>query len=279
MRCLPAASILVLIAGLSLAIDCLAKDTFSYPGGIAQLTIVKDSADIPEVQFGLNEPVIMEYSDHWRILIGLSLETLPGEYVAYVKPGVEGSTGEYKKIVVKQYDYPFREYSRLDGVIDRQAIFRTDDSFSDIDFSNTQQPSLPLRWPLKGLWSNNFGHKLYDTKQAVLHTPNAIVISATNLSTVVSPQTAIVSKIRTSDLGISSVYLDHGRGLYSILSGLSDITVEVGNGLVAGAMIGKLLGVDENAADDSASAGRILVWQTVINNAYVDPQVLTQLEP
>jgi hypothetical protein len=271
--------LLVLIVGLSVTLNCFANDTFGHPGGIAELTIVKDSADMPEVRFGLNEPVIMEYKDHWRILIGLSLDTLPGEYVAYVKSGIEGSTGHYKKIVVKQYDYPFQEYSRLDGVIDQRAIFKTDDSFSDIDFSNTQQPSLPLRWPLEGRWSNNFGHKLYNTKQAVLHTPNAIVVSTTILSTVISPQSAIVSKIRTSESGISSVTLDHGRGLYSILSGLNDITVEIGDGLVAGAVIGKLLAVDEGTLDASAPVDKTLVWQTVINNAYVDPQLLTRLEP
>jgi hypothetical protein len=274
-----ATRVLTLMIGVSVALDCLADDRFSHPGGVAQLIITKDSTDIPEVQFGLNEPVIMEYSDHWRILIGLSLETLPGEYVAYIKSGLKGSSGQYEKIIVEQHNYPFREYSSLKGEIGRQAVRKIDDTFSDIDFSNTQQPSLPLAWPLEGNWSNNFGHKLYDSKREILHTPNAIAISASKLSTVVAPQTAIVSKIDTSENGTSTVYLDHGRGLYSILSGLSDITIELGNGIVAGAVIGKLAALRQGTQDDPSSADRTLVWQTVINNAYVDPQVLTQLEP
>ncbi|MBL4672843.1 MAG: peptidoglycan DD-metalloendopeptidase family protein [Arenicella sp.] len=252
---------------------------FSYPGGLAQFTLTKNSPDIPEVKFGTNEPVVIEYADYWRILVGLSLETLPGEYVVYIKSGVDGSTVQYQKIVVKQNNYPFREYSERNGIIDRHVVFEAADSFSDIDFSNTQQPTLPLQWPLDGKWSNNFGHKLYDTKLGALYTPNAVVISATELSTVVSPQTALVSKIETSASGISTVYLDHGRGLYSILSGLSDITVKVGSGIVSGTAIGKLIATDEGALDQSVSAGKTLVWQTVMNNAYIDPQVLTQLEP
>jgi len=205
-------TILVLIFGLALNFKSHA-DTFNYPGGVAQFTILKQTDTLPDVKFGLNEPVVMEYPDHWRILVGLGLETLPGDYVAYMKPAIEGAPGQYKKIIVKQ----------------------------QVDFSNTQQPTLPLRLPLEGNWSSNFGHKLYDIKKKVLHIPNAIVLSATQLSTVVAPQTAIVSKIETSSSGLSTIFLDHGRGLYSILSGLDDITVEVGNGIVAGAVIGKLL--------------------------------------
>jgi hypothetical protein len=279
MRSRLAIRLIGLFVGISVWLNSFASDEFSHPGGVAQLTIAKASSDIPEVKFGINEPVVIEYADYWRILVGLSLETLPGEYVVYIKSGVDGSTVEYQKIVVKQNNYPFHEYPDQDGIIDRHAVFKAANSFSDIDFSNTQQPSLPLRWPLDGSWSNNFGYKLYDTNLGTLYTPNAIVVSATELSTVISPQTAIVSKIETSASGISTVYLDHGRGLYSILSGLSDITVEIGNGIVSGASIGKLLASDEGASDRSASAGKTLVWQTVMNNAYIDPQVLIQLKP
>jgi len=272
------ATILVLIFGLALNFKSHA-DTFSYPGGVAQFTILKQTDTLPDVKFGLNEPVVMEYPNYWRILVGLGLETLPGDYVAYVKPAIEGAPGQYKKIIVKQQVYPFSEHAEFDSTVSYQAISRTHDSFSDIDFSNTQQPTLPLRLPLEGNWSSNFGHKLYDVKKKVLHIPNAIVLSTTQLSTVVAPQTAIVSKIETSSSGLSTIFLDHGRGLYSILSGLDDITVEVGNGIVAGAVIGKLPAVKKSVAKQSPLTSSILVWQTVINNSYVDPQVLTKLEP
>lgn len=278
MRVRLAISLVILSLGTSATLNSFANDNFSHPGGIAELTITKNSTDTPEVMFGINEPVVIEYADYWRILVGLSLETLPGEYVVYIKSGVNGSTVQFQKIIVQQNNYPFHEYSDQ-KLVNRHIAVKTADSFSDIDYSNTRQPTLPLQWPLEGSWSNNFGHKLYDSKQAVLHTPNSLVISVTELSNVVSPQTAIVSKIDTSASGISTVYLDHGRGLYSILSGLSDITIEVGNGIASGAVIGTLQATGESALDQPVSAGQALMWQTVMNNAYVDPQVLTQLEP
>lgn len=268
-----------LYIALASDVNCFAAENFSYPGGVAELTIAKQSDDLPDVKFGLNEPVVMEYSSYWRILIGLSLETLPGDYVSYIKPAIEGASGQYEKVIVKQHIYPFSEYSELNAKTSQQAILKTHKSFSDIDFSNTQQPSLPLQWPLEGRWSNNFGHKLYDLKHATLHIPNAIVISTTRLSSVIAPQSAIVSKIETSDSGVSTVFLDHGRGLYSILSGLSDLTVELGNGIVSGAVIGKLPAGSDETSNDSSPATRTLIWQTVMNNTYVDPQVLTKMNP
>jgi len=257
----------------------LAAQTFSYPGGISQFIISKESNDIPEVKFGLQEPVIMEYPTYWRILIGLSLDTLPGDYVAYIKSGIEGASGQYQKVIVKQHIYPFKEYSEIDETISKHAVIKIHKSLSELDFSNTQQPSLPLRWPLEGSWSNNFGHKLYDRNRESLHIPNAIVISTKKISTVVAPQAAIVSKIDTDDSGTSTVFLDHGRGLYSILSGLSDITVELGNGIVSGAVIGKLTGDNKQVDLDSPNSGTRLVWQTVVNKNYVNPTLLTQLKP
>lgn len=270
-------TIALFVAVFGVSVNCSSQEAFSYPGGVAELRISKESEHLPDVRFGLNEPVILEYKNHWRILIGLGLDTLPGEYIAYIKSDNEGASGIYEKVIVKQHIYPFKEHRELDDKTSRQAVLKTHESYSDLDYSNTQQPSLPLKWPLEGSWSNNFGHKLYDTKSDTLHTPNAIVFHASKLTIVVAPQTAIVSKVEISDSGQATVFLDHGRGLYSILSGLSDLTVELGNGIVAGAVIGKLT-VDINAKENNASSNR-LVWQTVLNKTFVDPQVLTKLEP
>lgn len=267
------------IFALGLSLSCSAQEAFSYPGGVAELIVSKESETTPDVRFGLNEPIIMEYENYWRVLIGLDLKTLPGEYITYIKSDNEGASDVYEKIIVKQHIYPFIEHLELGEKTSHKAVLKKHESYSDLDYNNTQQPSLPLMWPLEGSWSNNFGHKLYDSKRSKLHIPNAIALNTTKLSIVVAPQTAIVSKIETSDAGLSTVFLDHGRGLYSILSGLSNLTVELGNGIVAGAVIGKLTAGKNGESSSSASITKTLVWQTVINNTYVDPQVLTKLTP
>jgi septal ring factor EnvC (AmiA/AmiB activator) len=70
---------------------------------------------------------------------------------------------------------------------------------------------------------------------------------------------------------LATVFLDHGRGVYSILSGVADLSIEVGNGLVAGAIIGKL---PSSVNTDQPST---LIWQSVVNGVYVNPLILTEL--
>ncbi len=241
----------------------------NFPGGVVEFRLAKISAELPEVRYGLREPVVIEEKSHWRILIGISLDTLPGNYLIYVKRSLEGSTGEHKGIDVEQYHYPLLENNGPLG----ELLRREHKSVSDIDFSNTQQPSLPLLMPVKGDWSDTFGHRRFDPDSNMLVAQNAISLTTTELAMAVAPQNAIVSKIEFSDSGVAAIFLDHGRGLYSILEGLEDLTVEIGNGVVAGAVIGRLARIKPD------SEIKRLVWQTQLNGSYVNPLILTQLTP
>jgi len=251
---------------------------FSYPGGIIELYLEKQSDQIPEIKFGLANPVIVEYKDYWRVLIGLGLDVLPGEYVVYYKPNFDGASGEHRRITVGQKHYPFSKYN-ADDIKELKQAYRLHDSFSELDYENTQQPSLPLRLPVSGTWSDNFGHTLFNEANSRMRVPNALVLEQSEETIVRSPQDAIVSKINTDQAGISEIYLDHGRGLFSILSGVSDITVETGNGIVAGAVLGRLIEVDKPNIRQTPVKSSKLVWQTVVNGAYVDPIILSQLKP
>jgi len=251
---------------------------YNYPGGIAEFVIEKQNSTLPQVKFGLREPVIIESESHWRILIGLSLDLLPGEYVTYIKDESVDTPGTHKKIFVKQKVYPFVEQKRLNASDKNWSVRLEHKDFSDIDFSNTQQPSLPLRLPMEGNWSDTFGHKIYDLQRQNLHVPNSISLATTQLGAVVAPQNAIVSKTAKFDDSSFAIFLDHGRGLYSIISGLRDLTVEVGNGVVAGAVIGRLTSGEKSSDEQTDLAAKRLVWQTVLNGVYVNPLILTELE-
>ncbi len=264
----------VTLFALLLSLNALAEDAFNYPGGIAEFRFEKRSSELPEVKFGLREPVILEGKNDWRVLVGLGLDLLPGEYVSYVKNGIKDTPGEHIKVIVRQKSYPFSEFDSADDANKNWSVLLDHKSLSDIDFSNTRQPSLPLRFPFEGNWSDTFGHKMYDVERETLHVPNSISLATTQLGMVVAPQNAIVSKTSVLEDGSSVVFLDHGRGLYSVISGLGDLTVDVGNGIVAGAVIGRL-----PSATDEANDTKRLVWQTLINGAYVNPLILTQIKP
>jgi len=251
---------------------------FNYPGGVIELHLEKQSDQIPDIKFGLADPIIIEYKDYWRVLIGVGLDVLPGEYVMYYKPNYDGASGEYRSLSVEQKVYPFTKY-QANQAKELQRAHQTHDSFSDLDYENTQQPTLPLNLPVNGTWSDYFGHVLFDDKTSRMLTPNALVLQSSEETVVRSPQNAIVSKVRTNQAGISELVLDHGRGLFSVLSGVSDLTVETGNGIVAGAVLGRLIDVNRPTIRQAPVERPKLVWQTVVNGAYVNPMILSQLKP
>ncbi len=261
-------ALLLVIFLSSLGIRQVISAEYNYPGGFIELQIPKINQEIPEVKFGLRDPVLIEESNHWRILVGLDLALLPGEYVVYFKHGGPDTSGEYLGLTVRQQIFPFTEISVNDenttSLIDHYVSL----PLNSLDFSNTQQPSLPMRAPLAGDWSDHFGHRWLVKGQTEIVTNNAISVWAPQYASVLAPQNAIISNIEMDEDALATVVLDHGRGLYSILRGLTDLTVDIGNGVVGGAVLGRLPSLNTDTAQGK------LVWQTLLNGVFVDPSLL-----
>ena len=267
----------VLCLLLSTSNHSLAQQTgdlsFSYPGGVVELILPKNSNVLPSVQYGIREPVIIEQFDHWRVIIGLDINTLPGDYLAYIKYPDSGSPAYSIKFTVRQKSYPITEVdSELQSNINIQH-----EKLSDLDFSNTEQPIFPLKLPIAGQWDDAFANQEFnirlEAEQQDIISQNFVSLTTTEIATVSSPAKAIVSRIILSDESspLATIYLDHGRGLYSIISGVSDLSVSTGDGILAGAVIGKL------SQDEKNSSPKVLKWQCMINGVYVNPLILTQL--
>jgi murein DD-endopeptidase MepM/ murein hydrolase activator NlpD len=257
--------------GLILLLQCLDSigrtTEFNYPGGVAVLSIDKQNEALPEIKYGTREPVVLDREGQWQVLIGISLQTLPGEYLMYIKPAVKNMPARHKTFNVKQYSYPL--HSETDQSI--SEFFHEHETLSEIAFANTQQPYLPLQYPADGQWSDFFGHTVYDQRQQKTVAQNLVSLTTTELLSVKAPQNAIVTKIETDANQISTIFLDHGRGLYSVIGGVTDLSINTGNGVVAGAVIGKL------PSQNSNEEAKQLTWQCILNGVYVNPIILTQL--
>ena len=66
------------------------------------------------------------------------------------------------------------------------------------------------------------------------------------------------------------MFLDHGRGLYSVIRGVTDLSIETGNGVMAGAVLGK----------SPVYEGRnsTISWQVIMNGVYVNPVLLVEAD-
>jgi hypothetical protein len=250
--------------------------SFNFPGGVAQLRLPKLSSSLPVVNFGMAEPPIIESENDWRILIGLDLAMIPGQYLVYVKHSDTDLLATSLKFNVAQKTYP------ITNIKDVRSAARTlgisHDSFSDIDFKNSEQPNFPLKLPIDGTWVDAFGSiaasndPLSVSSETLVQ--NYVYLSSAELSIITAPQNAMVSRIiqGPEPEALATVFLDHGRGVYSILTGVADLSVEVGNGVIAGAIIGRL---PANINNDQYST---LVWQSIVNGVYVNPLILTELD-
>ena len=249
-----------------------AASNYNFPGGVVELRIDKQSKSLPDVKFGVQEPVIIDHPESWRVFIGLNLDTIPGEYLLYLKRSIDGASSEHINFFVEQKSYPVLEYKK--GI--EKQVNQIHSSFSELEFSNTQQPNLPLSLPASGQWNSEFGSIYHNKKRKKLITQNQIFLPVSNnIVSVRSPENALVSKIITDDKDISTVFLDHGRGLFSIVGGLTEISVQTGNGVLSGAVIGK---VTPEADFKSATVStRTLTWQCILNGTYVNPTILTKL--
>ncbi|MBX2846684.1 MAG: peptidoglycan DD-metalloendopeptidase family protein [Acidiferrobacterales bacterium] len=246
---------------------------YNYPGGIINLEISKESTRLPEVKFGIRDATLIDNKNSWRILVGIDLETVPGEYLIYIKRQSEDSTPYSSKFEVIQQDTLI-----LDLENDSQPASLHHDNFTDISFNNTVHPELPLAFPAQGMWADYFGYISASSQQKKLDTRNYISLTTTEIMTVTAPQHGIITRIienesddKQSTKKNFTLFLDHGRGLYSVISGVTDITIDVGNGVQAGAILGKVY-----SKSNDSSEPRTLIWQTVLNGAYVNPTILTK---
>jgi len=259
---------------------------FNYPGGIVELNIDKEGPELPDIKYGLKDVTILDRGIKWKALIGIGLETLPGDYLLYIKYANDEMPAFHQKFTVAQKQPLFVDKQ----IAENDLGSRVYSSLSDIDFSNTVEPELPLNYPTTGEWTDQFGALEIAENGENLISRNYVSLTTTRLSTVLAPQNGIVSRVIADDPGRNSsrnisigntdnggltshtIIIDHGRGLHSILSGVMDITIEPGNGVLAGAVLGKIY-----TADSSNSQPHTLYWQTILNGAYVNPVILTQL--
>lgn len=274
--------VLVLILGFSVSSACYSQNT-NHPGGIVDLRIQKLNNDLPVVKYGLHEPTIIDRNTEWQVLVGIGLDTLPGEYLVYIKQAVNDADAYSQVFQIKQKPINQNAFASYKDQPQKTAIHHK--TFTDINFQNTQQPSFPLKYPIEGAWTNHFGTSVgtpIDTDQQGVEPINFISLNTTKHSPVQSPQNGIITRIQPfdSDTGSNNneeeysytVFIDHGRGLLSIISGISNLTVKTGNGVNAGTVLGML-----TTNDEKEQQAKQLIWQTVLNGEYVNPELLTQI--
>jgi len=236
------------------------------PGGVAVLPLPLDQATAPQVRFGDRPVAVVRHQDRWVALIGIALDTPPGQQ--------EIALAEGKRLVFTVHDkaYPTQklqiraqnkvtpspeEMARIEA--ERETTERIKRQFRPVE------PDTDFSLPANGPLSSRFG--LRRVFNGLPRAPHAgLDVSVGQGAPVTAPATGIVTNTGDYFFNGNTVFVDHGSGLITAYMHLSRIDVRAGERVVKGQQLG-------TAGATGRATGPHLHWAVFLNGHAVDPEL------
>jgi len=238
------------------------------PGGVAVVYLPSGYEKKPRVRFG-NKPVaVLSSGLQWYAIVGLSAETIPGNYVLSVSFDENPATSQLFRVD----PLPSAQSRRIIGL---------PKSLENLHFQALELEKLitePINDPLAPSLVPDFqfspivrqgqyipyGPVLQQREEPVIVNHSWVTYLTNADSAVFTPGTAVVEQITKTHRDGFSVVLNHGMGTRSILSCMEDVIVEIGQLVEPGAMVGSA------SPCGVPSLGRV-DWRLILNGNQVDP--------
>lgn len=260
-----AALALSLACGASLALPRQA----SVPGGVAVVDLGPDSAVPPRAQWGDLPLAVVRDNGHWFALLGIPLDTLPGELEISVSGA---STATVRKVIVQIKNYPEQRLT----IKDKRKVEPNPDDLARIarekevteavkrQFTATA-PDTTFLLPATGPLSSRFG--LRRIFNGLPRNPHAgLDVAVGTGAPIKAPAAGVVANTGDYFFNGNTVFIDHGQGLISAYMHLSRIDVRYGQPVKKGEILGAV-----------GATGRVtgphLHWAVILNNTPVDPEL------
>ncbi len=245
-----------------------------YPGGVYITELTKNEY---QQDIYLNQDRLLRWSKNNKFFLvyGISYNSKIGEnkfiitdkdsnILKTINFNVLNKDFKIQKIIVdKKYVKPSKSnYERIKK--DSMKLASAKKIWIDIN------PDLDFILPVEGITTGVFGTKrFYNGIEGSYH--NGYDIAADIGTPIVAPSPGKI--ILTGDFFYNgkTIYLDHGRGLKSIMIHLDEILVENNDFVRKGQIIGKV-------GTTGKSTGPHLHWSVLMNNIYIDPKLLTNIK-
>ncbi|HEU5397872.1 MAG TPA: peptidoglycan DD-metalloendopeptidase family protein [Gammaproteobacteria bacterium] len=263
-----AAALCLFLPVMALAIDLPASEP--VPGGVAVVPLPYSGKTAPKAKLDGKPVMVVMHAAQWFALVGIALETSPGELSLDVSQG--GGVQQVKfDVAPKQYPLQAltitnpemvnptpaqlrrieREQLHLDKVVNR--------------WHKTSRPGIAFIWPGKGPETSPFGvHRVLNGEPRSPHT--GVDLGAPAGTPVHAPANAVVADVGRYYFCGKTLTLDMGEGLYSIYCHLSRITVRPGQRVKQGQLVGRV-------GATGRTTGPNLHWTVKLNGVAVDPAV------
>jgi murein DD-endopeptidase MepM/ murein hydrolase activator NlpD len=238
-----------------------------WPGGIAVIELGPADAPVPRVSFNDKPVLVMPRDGRWHAVVGIPLDTGPGE--ATVRVGDRSVAfnvveHEYRqqRLTVKNKSHVTPDPEQLERIgRERKIIDAALGAFRDVATDGVE-----LAAPVFGRRSSSFGlRRFFNDQPRAPH--KGMDIAAGPGTPIVAPLAGIVTATGDYFFNGNTVIVDHGQGYVTMYCHLSEISVEEGQELAAGDLIGAV-----------GATGRVtgphLHFGTYMNGTAVDPGLL-----
>jgi murein DD-endopeptidase MepM/ murein hydrolase activator NlpD len=237
--------------------------TAAVPGGIARV-VLPATAQAPQVRYRGERVLVRANGQGWVALVGLPLSVAPG-------PATLEVDGRSVPFTIHPKRYP-EQHLTLKNL--RQVNPNPED---EVRIAREQAligpqwqawpagltPALRFQQPTPGRLTASFGMRRFFNGEARNPHPG-LDIAAPKGRAVGAPAAGVV--LLTGDFFFSgnTVLIGHGEGVVSLLCHLTDVTVQAGQALQPGQLIG-------HVGSTGRATGPHLHWTLSFNNARVDP--------
>jgi len=244
----------------------------SVPGGVTIVDLGPASEPRPQARFGSNKIMVIQRDGKWKGLVGLSLKTLPGDYIVSYRTEKPSSSDTEIAIKVLPKTYPEQRIKMKQKKYvspNREQLARINKEKNHMSklfkIWRDTDVSVDLIWPVKGPVSSPFGLKRFFNDQP-RNPHSGIDIAAPEGTDIVLPVDGNIIDTGNYYFNGNTVFVDHGQGMISMFNHMSKITVKAGDSLKRGEKIGEV-------GQTGRVTGPHLHWSLNLNQTRVNPML------
>lgn len=239
------------------------------PGGVAVIDLGPAHQPAPSARWGEQPLAVVQDKGRWFALLGIPLDTLPGEMEISV---FAGSNAAIKNVAVRVKNYPEQRLT----IKDKRKVEPNPDDLARIERETTiteavkrnfsaTAPLTDFALPANGPLSSRFG--LRRIFNGLPRNPHAgLDVAVGTGAPIKAPADGVVTNTGDYFFNGNTVFIDHGQGLISAYMHLSRIDVRHGQPVKKGEILGAV-----------GATGRVtgphLHWAVILNNTPVDPEL------
>ena len=257
----------ILLSLLVLLSSATSAGVNTWPGGVAIIDLGAAQGTAPVAKFNGKRILVMNEAGQWRAVVGIPLDEEVGPASLALPDGASVA------FTIEEHAYPEQRLKVAQSYVslsddnlervgrERKIIDGALNSWRDSDLDGVH-----LNAPLQGRRSSSFGlRRFFNDEPRSPH--KGMDIAGGAGAAIVAPRSGVVTSIGNYFFNGNTVFIDHGQGFVTMYCHLSEIGVEDGQRVAAGAAIGAV-----------GATGRVtgphLHFGTYLNGTAVDPALL-----